>query len=145
MNGIIIKSFNGTQYVPQQICRKLLLVQFSLTLANGSNCFVDKAKMLEHFESLTRAYRIIFNVQKHGNVIAVGTGSPALISIEESFVERMGIPTNAVVKYKKVMGMTRRRMPLNKSARINSVVCFKDGTFGVIECILGVCRNCASQ
>lgn len=147
MNGIIKKSFHGTQHVPEQICRKLLLSQFLPTLANSRNCFLDKPKFLQHFESLTRGYRRIFNVQKHTDAITIGTGSRKLTPMEVHSLQSIGISTCMVMKFKKVLvdGTKFIAHLLNKSTRMNSVVHLHDTTFGIIECVLVMCGVCTSS
>lgn len=144
MNGVIKKSFHGTQYIPQQICRKLLLSQFLPTLANSNSCFISKPKLFQHFETLTRGYRKIFNVQKHANALTIGTGSQKLTSMEIDLIQSMGMSTCAVTKFKKVFvnGTKYIAHLLNKTTRMNSVVYLNDGTFGIIECVLVMCGVC---
>lgn len=145
MNGIVKKSFHGTQCVPQQICRKLLLSQFLPAIAHG--CFTDKRGIAQHFQNLTRGYRKIFHVHNHMNAITIGDGSKVLSSTEAEHIRNMGIATSMVTKYKKalVCGTKYISHHLNKSTRLNSVVYLKDGSFGIIECVFVLCTVCAVQ
>ncbi|XP_042149325.1 uncharacterized protein LOC121837672 [Ixodes scapularis] len=147
INGVIKKSFHGTQYVPQQICRKPLLSQFLPTLANSQRSFIGRPKVQLYFENLTRGYRRIFNVEEHANAIAIGTGSRTLTSVEVDSIHNMSISTSAVTKYKKVFvnGTKYIAHCLNKTTRINSIVYLKDHTFGIIHSVLAICNVCVSS